>query len=220
MSSSASAKLVATATRLFYERGIAATGVDTIVAESGVSKPTLYTYFRTKHRLIAAVLDRQHQERRTSLEAFLQHRSMLPPLERVLSVFDWVAAQQRSDWARGCPFVNASVELVASDDAEAREMIQRHKRWFRRSLADLASQAGAIAPSEIASQLHLLIEGANARMLAEADLAAIHAAKKAAEVLVGRACQPSSAKPRSRAPRRRSGAMSRKNNQSQGTRRC
>jgi len=44
----------------------------------------------------------------------------------VLSVFDWVAAQQRSDWARGCPFVNASVELVASDDAEAREMIQRH----------------------------------------------------------------------------------------------
>jgi AcrR family transcriptional regulator len=34
MSSSASAKLVTTATRLFYERGIAATGVDTIMARS------------------------------------------------------------------------------------------------------------------------------------------------------------------------------------------
>jgi AcrR family transcriptional regulator len=210
MSSPASVKLIATAGRLFYERGIAATGVDTIVAEAGVSKPTLYTHFRTKHRLIAAALQRLHQERRTSLEAHLEQRSMLPPLERLLSVFDWVAAQQRSDWARGCPFVNASVELVAGDDAEAREVIQRHKRWFRRSLADLAAEAGARAPSEIASQLHLLIEGTNARMLAEADLAAIHAAKRAAEALVRHACQRAPARPRAPASRRRGGVLSRK----------
>ena len=202
MPSLASAKLVATATRLFYERGIAATGVDTIVAESGVSKPTLYTHFRTKHRLIAAVLEQQHQERRASLEAHLQARSMLSPLERLLSVFDWIAGHQRSDWARGCPFVNASVELVAHDDTEARKVIHQHKRWFRRSLADLAAQAGVVDAPEIAAQLHLLIEGANARMLVDADVAAIHAAKKAAAILINHAARQIEASAR-RSPSRR-----------------
>lgn len=182
---SASEKLIHTATRLFYEHGITATGVDTIVAVSGVSKPTLYAHFGTKHRLIAAVLDRQHQERRVSLEAHLQARSTLSAPGRLLTIFDWVAAQQRSAWNRGCPFVNASVELAMAEDKVAKAVVQRHKRWFRGVLAALAGEAGAAASEAVASQLHLLIEGANARMLAEGDLMAIVAAKQAARTLLG-----------------------------------
>jgi AcrR family transcriptional regulator len=184
MSPSASEKLIHTATRLFYERGITATGVDAIVAGSGISKPTLYAHFGTKHRLIAAVLDRQHQERRASLEAHLQARSGMSAAERLLSIFDWVAAQQRSAWTRGCPFVNASVELVMAEDSDAKHVIRRHKRWFRGVLAALAGQAGAEAAGEMASQLHLLIEGANARMLAEGDRTAVAAAKQVAQTLL------------------------------------
>jgi AcrR family transcriptional regulator len=181
---SASDKLIHTATRLFYERGIAATGVDTIVAGAGVSKPTLYTHFLTKRRLIAAVLDRQHQQRRAALEAHLQARSAFSADERLLSVFDWVATQQRGGWSRGCPFVNASVELDMAEDRAAKSVIRRHKRWFRSVLARLAGQAG-VAPSEVvASQLHLLIEGANARMVAEGDHTAIATAKRAARTLL------------------------------------
>jgi AcrR family transcriptional regulator len=182
--SSVSERLIHAAARLFYERGITATGVDTIVAKSGVSKPTLYAHFGTKRRLIAVVLDRQHQERRASLETHLRRRSDLPAEKRLLSIFEWVSAQQRSFWTRGCPFVNASVELVMTEDRAAKDIIRRHKRWFHGVLAALAEEAGSAESEVVASELHLLIEGANARMLAEGDLTAIASAKQAAQKLL------------------------------------
>lgn len=184
LSLSASDKLVLSATRLFYARGITASGVDTIVAEAGVSKPTLYAHFRTKQHLIAAVLERQHQQRRASLEAHLQDRQALSAPKRLLSIFDWIAAHQRGEWARGCPFVNASVELTGAEDVAAHNVIRRHKRWFRGVLTALSKEAGVASPAALSSQLHLLIEGANARMLAETDHAAIADAKRAAGVLI------------------------------------
>ena len=54
---------------------------------------------------------------------------------------------------------------------------------------ELVAQAGAAHPVAIASQPHLLIEGANARMLAESDLSAIDDAKRAAEAMLANACE-------------------------------
>ncbi|MGH3160192.1 MAG: TetR/AcrR family transcriptional regulator [Streptosporangiaceae bacterium] len=187
MSSPVETRLLDGAARLFYERGIAASGVDAISAVSGVSKPTLYGHFGTKSALVAMVLERQHQQRRASLEEHLAARSALAPAGRLLSVFDWIAAHQRGDWRRGCPFVNASVELVRPADGTAREAVRRHKRWFRGVLAGLAEEAEVADPVAMASQLHLLIEGANARMLAEGDAAAIGDARRAAGVLLAAA---------------------------------
>ena len=53
-------RLLDTATELFYAEGIAATGVDKVVARSGVSKPTLYAHFRSKDELVAAVLEKEN----------------------------------------------------------------------------------------------------------------------------------------------------------------
>lgn len=173
-------KLLDAATRLVYARGIAASGVNSIVAESGVSKPTLYSHFESKSDLIAAALHRLHRQRRASLEAYLAERADLPPVQRLLCVFDWVAAMQRHDWARGCPFVNASVEA----DAAACERIHHHKTWLREALAALAAEAGSSDPARVASELNLLMEGANARMLVEGDHGAIDDARRAAAVLL------------------------------------
>ena len=182
-------KLIETATRLFYANGISATGVDAIVAKSGVSKPTLYAYFGTKAGLVAAVLEHQHRLRRDSLEEHLTTREALPARERLLSVFDWVADQQRSDWRRGCPFVNASVELGGMQNEIGKGTVNRHRRWFRGRLTELAALAGAAAPAVLASQIHLLIEGADARMLAESDMAAIFDARASAELLLDHSLQ-------------------------------
>lgn len=181
-------RLVQAAAGLFYRRGIAATGVDTVAAESGVSKPTLYARFGTKDALVVAVLNDRHRRRRASLEEYLHVRAGLPPVERMLSVFEWVATQQRGDGARGCPFVNASVELGRPQDGPAREVVGRHKRWFRGILTDLAGVAGAAEPATLASQVHLLIEGANARILAEADPTAVDDARRAARLLLEATC--------------------------------
>jgi AcrR family transcriptional regulator len=49
-------RILATTDRLFYGQGIRAIGVDTIAAETGISKRTLYNYFTSKDALIAAYL--------------------------------------------------------------------------------------------------------------------------------------------------------------------
>lgn len=50
------AQITDAAHRLFLANGFAGTSIDAIVAEAGVSKQTLYTYFPTKIELLAAVL--------------------------------------------------------------------------------------------------------------------------------------------------------------------
>ena len=53
---SAKKQLLEIAARLFYEQGYRAVGVDTIAAESGVGKMTLYRHFPSKDDLIVASL--------------------------------------------------------------------------------------------------------------------------------------------------------------------
>ena len=56
--SAARDRILDTAFRLFYARGLRAVGVDTIIAESGVAKATFYRHFPAKDDLILAYLDK------------------------------------------------------------------------------------------------------------------------------------------------------------------
>ena len=49
-------QLIRTTVDLFAKNGIHATGIDTIVKQSGVTKKTLYTHFRSKEELVLAAL--------------------------------------------------------------------------------------------------------------------------------------------------------------------
>ena len=52
-------RILQTTDRLFYEQGIRAVGVDTVAAEAGISKRTLYNYYPSKDELIKAYLARR-----------------------------------------------------------------------------------------------------------------------------------------------------------------
>ena len=59
-------RILQTADRLFYLKGIRAIGVDTIAAEIGISKRTLYNHFPSKDALIQAYLKRRFVTARAS----------------------------------------------------------------------------------------------------------------------------------------------------------
>src|SRR5215831_4878525 len=100
-------RILQTTDRLFYLEGIRAIGVDTIAAEVGISKRTLYNHFPSKDALIAAYLERRFVHARPSDK---------PPAEQILATFDSLERRFAAKDFRGCPFVNAVAELGPDDE--------------------------------------------------------------------------------------------------------
>jgi AcrR family transcriptional regulator len=167
-------RILETADRLFYLQGIRAVGVDTIAAEIGISKRTLYNHFPSKDALIAAYLERR----------FVQPRpSDKPPAEQILATFDSLERRFASKDFRGCPFVNAVAELGTEDQSVRRIAIafkESRRLWFR----DLLVQLGVADAEGLATQLALLVDGSIAQDLVRNDPAMARAAREAARVLL------------------------------------
>ena len=170
-------RILETADRLFYLQGIRAVGVDTIAAEIGISKRTLYNHFPSKDALISAYLARRFVAPRPSDK---------PPAEQILGTFDSLERRFSAKDFRGCPFVNAVAEL-GSEDQSVRKIASAFKEsrrlWFR----DLLTQLGITDAEELATQLTLLVDGAIAQDLVRNDPAMARAAKQAAMVLLANA---------------------------------
>lgn len=149
-------RILDTAGELFYARGIHAVGVDTIAAESGVTKRTLYDRFGSKDGLLVTYLEDRDRRWRARIDTHLAAET--DPLQRLLVPFDvlpeWLPAN-----SRGCGFINAFAELP--DPAHpGRQVIIAEKTWLRDLFRELATAAGAADPDLLAVQLLSLHEGA------------------------------------------------------------
>jgi len=167
-------RILVTADRLFYLKGIRAIGVDTIAAEIGISKRTLYNHFPSKDALIQAYLKRRFVAARASDK---------PPVEQILATFDSLERRFSAKDFRGCPFVNAVAELGPEDRSVkkiAKAFKESRRVWFR----DLLLQLGATDAERLSTQLVLLVDGAIAQDLVRDDPAVARAAKEAAKVLL------------------------------------
>jgi AcrR family transcriptional regulator len=167
-------RILETADRLFYLRGIRAIGVDTIAAEIGISKRTLYNHFPSKDALISAYLERRFVQPRDSDKS---------PVEQILGTFDSLERRFASKDFRGCPFVNAVAE-VGPENRSVRKIAiafkESRRLWFR----DLLVQIGVADPEGLATQLLLLVDGSIAQDLVRDDPAMARAAKEAAKMLL------------------------------------
>jgi AcrR family transcriptional regulator len=153
-------RILETASRLFYHDGFHATGIDRIVAESGVTKMTLYRYFPSKQQLVIAVLEGERQSFRERLEGFVRDDSVtLLPSERLLRVFDFLAQWFAGPDFLGCPFIHAASEFTA-EEAEAHRIAAAHQTGLCKLLYTLAVEAEIAHPEVIAPQFLLLMQGA------------------------------------------------------------
>jgi AcrR family transcriptional regulator len=155
--SAARERILETAERLFYRDGYHAVGVDTIVAESGVAKMTLYRHFPSKDHLIAAYLERTNEQLLTWVEKLIApHEDPRAALE---AVFDGVARLASSPECLGCAFVGAAGEFPEPDHPGHR-VAAEHKRAVVDRLRELAQRAGARDPNGLAEELLLIMDGA------------------------------------------------------------
>ena len=148
---------------LFREGGINATGVAELAAAAHVSKRTLYQHFPSKDELITAYLRSFEDDPDAGPERALA-RADLTPRARLLELFGTLADESHP--MRGCPYVNAAVELP-DPNHPAHRLATQHKRDFVERLADLAREAGARDADRVGRRLALLYDGAAAQAVVD-----------------------------------------------------
>ncbi|MEU5631687.1 TetR/AcrR family transcriptional regulator [Streptomyces rishiriensis] len=160
--------LLAAAARRFYADGVSATGIDTITAEAGVAKMSLYNNFSSKADLVMAYLDARHAE---WLDLYRRRLATVQDAEDgrsgVLAVFDAYADHAAFAYEhgfRGCGLLNAAAELPSGH--EGRDVVRRHKEEVEALLAGHLRTLLPGRPEEAraaAEHLSFLLEGAMAR---------------------------------------------------------
>ncbi|MCW2856471.1 MAG: TetR family transcriptional regulator [Marmoricola sp.] len=150
-------RLLETAATLFYAEGIKGVGVDRILAEAKVTRATMYRHFPGKEALVVAYLEREDAVIRGYFEvAGAAGGSSRNLLERVI---EGIAEDARRYHRRGCPFINAAAEYP-DVDGEVRAVIDRHRTWFRDTLAGVCKAADVPRPGQVAAALVLLRDAA------------------------------------------------------------
>ena len=174
-------RILATAFRLFYARGLRAVGVDTIIAESGVAKATFYRHFPAKDDLIVAYLDEVDRIWTGQLRAAAEAAGP-DPAEQLVGLFDALATACRRPGYRGCAFINAAAESQPGTPVHQRTVA--HKQAVLDWVTDLARDAGATQPEQLAQALTLLLDGGLASGALAADPSTPHTARETARAIV------------------------------------
>ncbi|MBB4015825.1 AcrR family transcriptional regulator [Chelatococcus caeni] len=147
-------RLLETATRLFYEGGIHAVGIDRIIAEAGVAKATFYNHFPSKDDLVVAYLEEIDRAGRAAVAALPKQ----PPRKMVSAIMERISEAVVAGGWRGCPFLNAAAEYP-DPTSRVRQTINARRVWYHDSLRTLLAEDGDPTPSVTASLLVALTDG-------------------------------------------------------------
>ena len=181
-------KLFQTAARLFYQHGYRAIGVDTISAESGIGKMTLYRHYPSKDDLIVAFLRQSDED---FWEYFEQSTQDAPTArEKLLAFFEALQEYVVSPACYGCPFLNVATEYPETDYA-GHQVALEHKQAVRARFNQLAKEANARQPKALANALFLLMDGAYmaARMFGSSPNSPADDVAEAARHLIDAYCE-------------------------------
>ncbi|MFD9992038.1 TetR/AcrR family transcriptional regulator [Bacillus cereus] len=150
--------LVETAARLFVEKGFASTSIDDLIEAAGMSRATLYSYFRNKDDILAAIVDRLWDKAFPHYQAFGE----LPDWshDRVLKWLRTFARAWEDEAATTRAAMLASPNLLADAVVRRRQLVAavlgtgEHWKHFDASEAEVrASMVVGVVESQLTQHL-------------------------------------------------------------------
>lgn len=175
-------RLLDTAGDLFYRDGYHAVGIDTILAEAGLAKMTLYHHFSSKEELIIAALERRGRKIGEAVGAAMEAAGS-SPRKRLLALFDWYEEWFGSEEFNGCAFIRAVGEYP-DPNSPVHQAVMKQKQAGRDRLVSLLKAMEVASPEKRAIQVHLLLEGAIVGAHTFGDPTVIKNARDAALALI------------------------------------
>lgn len=166
-------RILDTAMRLFYREGLRATGIDRIIAESGVAKMSFYRHFPSKADLIAAFLKARHDWWMDWFTKEVEAR-LAKPGKGLEVLAEALGAWFRQPDFRGCAFINAVAESGTASSEERRLAVE-HKDQLAVYVESIAKRLHLARPRQVAEAAMIILEGAivRAQMTADPHVAAV-----------------------------------------------
>ncbi|GJM15129.1 MAG: hypothetical protein DHS20C13_04560 [Thermodesulfobacteriota bacterium] len=127
-------KIIDKALELFYRQGYLATGINQVIAESGVAKNTFYYYFPSKNDLCVSYLQEIDRNWINSIKTTIN--SSKKPLDRLFAPLEFLKKWNEDNAYRGCPFLNIVSEITDSSSNIRKETIY-HKDGFKTIIREL-----------------------------------------------------------------------------------
>lgn len=170
-------RILSAAGTLFYNRGIASTGVDAIARTAGVGKMSVYRHFSGKDELVVSALEERTDP---NLDWLLPESPMGEA--SLMGMFDRIARAALEPDFHGCPFVRASIELPKGHSAQF--VSHRQRMDLTRRVEQHLIIAGIPSPRLLAEQLVVLAGGAATECVVQDSSAPAIRASEAVRTLI------------------------------------
>jgi AcrR family transcriptional regulator len=169
-------EMVKFAFETFYKNGFHATGVDTVMEGTGISKRTLYKHFGSKEGLILATIDYYRTYMRELIWSYINTDPTENAVEKVLRIFDFLVDRIEGGHYNGCFVMNAKTEYM-----NKAEDIEKSCDNYMAGIQQLLEIN--LPNKDLVTQIMMLFEGAIVRSKVTRNIKTIHLAKDAARVL-------------------------------------
>lgn len=166
----------------FYKNGFHATGVDTIIEGTGISKRTLYKHFISKEGLIIATIDYYHQTMYKTISDYLENSTAKKPIEKALRIFDFLSELVDAGNLYGCFAMNAKTEY-ANKAQEIEAACDTYIAELQGLIEHYLKEEKVVDSSSLAMQVVMLFEGAIIRSKGVRSSRPIKLAKAAAKTI-------------------------------------
>jgi AcrR family transcriptional regulator len=155
-------KILYTASRLFYQQGYNATGINQIIEEAGVAKASLYEHFKSKEDLLIAYLEFMFDQ---TMGLFRRVASTkVEAKEQISAIFEFLSQNTNSKEFHGCQFLNIAGEIPV-ENVRVYDIIRKQKNGLRGLFAEIL-KSDSMGEEEIqrtetlADGIYLLFDGA------------------------------------------------------------
>lgn len=176
-------RLIQAAVRRFYRDGFRNVGIDQVLSDVGISKTAFYKHFECKEDLMLAVLEMQNQWLQDVFRDMIRQYGGTNPVGQLGALFDIVQQLIDVEDFQGCLFVKVAMEFPLPHEPAHRAAAQ-HKLAIEGIVEELAAEAGAADPHEMARELCLIMEGAYVTRQVSGSIQSIEVARRLASLVI------------------------------------
>lgn len=130
-------RILETAGELFFYQGYRATGINEVIAKSGVAKATFYNHFPTKEDLCLAYLQERNTSEYDNIINYVNEQKT--PRTKFLAVIEATEPWLEANAMRGCCFLNMVAE-IPDPESRLRSLGDQHYNMVRALIQSLAQK--------------------------------------------------------------------------------